>query len=141
VLLGLTATPERADGRDVTEWFGGRIAAELRLWEALDRGLLCPFQYFGIHDDVDLSAVPWRRSRGYEPAALSNVYTGHHARAMKVAQAVVDKVGDPGGMRALGFCVSIDHAEFMATRFNSPGFPPRRSPPGRQGTSASQPCA
>ena len=63
VLLGLTATPERTDGRDVTEWFGGRISAELRLWEALDRGLLCPFQYFGIHDDVDLSGVAWRRSR------------------------------------------------------------------------------
>ena len=117
----MTATPERADGRDVTEWFGGRIAAELRLWEALDRGLLCPFQYFGIHDDVDLSGVAWRRSRGYEPVALSNVYTGHHARAMKIAQAVVDKVGDPGGMRALGFCVSIEHAEFMAARFNQYG--------------------
>src|SRR5207253_4377139 len=104
-----------------SDLFGGRISAELRLWEALDRGLLCPFQYFGIHDDVDLSGVAWRRSRGYEPAALSNVYTGHDARAMKIAQAVVDKVGDPGGMRALGFCVSIEHAEFMAARFNQYG--------------------
>ncbi len=51
-LIGLTATPERADGENVLEYFDGRTAAELRLWEALDRGLLCPFQYFGVHDDV-----------------------------------------------------------------------------------------
>ena len=56
VLLGLTATPERADGQDVLRWFGGRTAVELRLWEALERQLLAPFQYFGVHDDVDLSA-------------------------------------------------------------------------------------
>ena len=57
VLLGLTATPERTDGEDVTHWFGGHVAIELRLWEAIDRGLLTPFQYFGIHDDVDLTHV------------------------------------------------------------------------------------
>lgn len=121
VLLGLTATPERSDGGDVTAWFGGRIAVELRLWEALDRGLLCPFQYFGIHDDVDLAGVPWKRGLGYDPTALSNVYTAHHGRARKIAQAVVDKIGDVGTMRALGFCVSIDHAAFMAARFNEYG--------------------
>src|SRR5439155_3606517 len=54
LLLGLTATPERADGEDIRRWFDGRVAAELRLWTALERGLLCPFQYFGLHDDVDL---------------------------------------------------------------------------------------
>ena len=123
VLLGLTATPERTDGRDVTSWFGGRIAVELRLWEALDRGLLCPFQYFGIHDDVDLSAVQWKRGLGYDLAALSNVYTGHDARAKKIGQAVIDKVSDVGSMRGLGFCVSIGHAEFMAARFNDYGIP------------------
>ncbi|GAC1361434.1 MAG: DEAD/DEAH box helicase [Actinomycetota bacterium] len=123
VLLGLTATPERVDGGDVTAWFGGRIAVELRLWEALDRGLLCPFQYFGVHDDVDLSGVPWRRGLGYDPTVLSNVYTAHDGRARKIAQAVLDKVGDVSSMRALGFCVSIDHAEFMAARFNTLGIP------------------
>ncbi len=46
-LLGLTATPERMDGMDVTEWFDHRIAVELRLWEAIDQGFLVPFQYFG----------------------------------------------------------------------------------------------
>jgi HKD family nuclease len=48
VLLGLTATPERTDGQSVLQWFDNRIAVELRLWDALERGLLCPFQYFGF---------------------------------------------------------------------------------------------
>ena len=61
-LLGLTATPERADGRDVGEFFAGRTAAELRLWDALAADLLCPFHYFGVADDVSLEAVAWKRS-------------------------------------------------------------------------------
>ena len=60
-LLGLTATPERADGVDVRELFDGRIAVELRLWDALERGLLCPFHYFGVDDDMDLHGLEWKR--------------------------------------------------------------------------------
>ena len=124
VLLGLTATPERADGQDVTHWFDGRISVELRLWEALERQLLAPFQYFGIHDDVDLSTLHWRRGQGYPTAELSNVYTGHHARARIILQAVRDKA-DPHRMQALGFCVSIEHAELMAAVFAKAGIPAR----------------
>lgn len=122
VLLGLTATPERADGQSVLEWFDGRIAVDLRLWEALERGLLCPFHYFGIHDGTDLSHIAWSR-RGYDVAELQNLYTGNNARARIVAQAVVDKVADPTRMRALGFCVSVSHAEFMAQEFSKLGLP------------------
>lgn len=61
-LLGLTATPERMDGKTIQdEYFDGRIAAEMRLWEALDNELLSPFHYFGISDTTDLSAVEWKR--------------------------------------------------------------------------------
>ena len=60
-LLGLTATPERLDGRDVTGWFDNRIAVELRLWEAIDQGFLVPFQYFGVADGTDLRQLTWRR--------------------------------------------------------------------------------
>ena len=122
-LLGLTATPERSDGRDVRDWFGGRTAAELRLWEALEQGFLAPFQYFGIHDDTDLRTLRWTRGSGYETAELSNVYTGHDVRARIVIQAVDDKIPVRSRMRALGFCVSIDHAEFMASRFKAAGIP------------------
>ncbi|MEW2474029.1 DUF3427 domain-containing protein [Micromonospora gifhornensis] len=117
VLLGLTATPDRSDGGDVRGWFDGRAAVELHLWEALERQLLAPFQYFGLHDDVDLSQLHWKRGQGYDPAELDGVYTGNHARARMVLRAARDTV-DVDRMRALGFCVSIGHAEFMADWFS-----------------------
>ncbi|MBW4705055.1 DUF3427 domain-containing protein [Micromonospora sp. RL09-050-HVF-A] len=122
VLLGLTATPDRADGGDVRRWFDGRAAVELHLWEALERQLLAPFQYFGVHDDTDLSHLRWRRGQGYDLADLDGVYTGDDARARIILKAVRDTV-DTGRMRALGFCVGIGHAEFMADWFTRHGVP------------------
>lgn len=120
ILLGLTATPERTDGQSVLGWFDGRIAVELRLWDALDRGLLCPFQYFGLHDGTDLSRVQWSR-RGYDITALENVYTGDQARVSFIVQAIQDKIVNPHAIRALGFCVSVAHARFMAHEFSRRG--------------------
>ncbi|MCP3935378.1 MAG: DEAD/DEAH box helicase family protein, partial [Actinomycetia bacterium] len=120
-LLGLTATPERADGLDVLRWFGDRIAVELRLWDALEQGLLSPFHYFGVHDATDLTAVTWHRGRGYDVTELTNLYTADDVWASKVVEAVRDTVGNPLQMRALGFCVSIEHANFMARRFERAG--------------------
>ncbi|WP_257231072.1 DUF3427 domain-containing protein [Streptomyces sp. UH6] len=121
-LLGLTATPERMDGKNIQdEFFDGRIAAEMRLWEALENDLLSPFHYFGITDNTDLSAVEWKRG-SYDADALSNVLTGNDARARLIVRAVQDKVADPRAMRALGFCVSVAHADFMAKFFQSAGF-------------------
>lgn len=62
-LLGLTATPERSDGLPVLSWFGDRIAAEMRLWDAIDQHRLTPFVYYGIRDNTDLRDVPWRVDR------------------------------------------------------------------------------
>lgn len=121
LLLGLTATPERADGLDILRWFNGRIAVELRLWEALDQGLLSPFQYFGVSDDVDLRQVEWRRTGGYDVQALSAVYTGNDARLTKVLAALERIVSEPTKMRALGFCVSVEQANYMADRFRAAG--------------------
>ncbi|MFB4318305.1 DUF3427 domain-containing protein [Actinomadura sp. 21ATH] len=126
VLLGLTATPERTDGGDILRWFDGRKPdVELRLWEALERGLLVPFHYFGIHDDVDLSDITWRRGRGYDVEELTRLYTGLHTRVHKVINALESKLGNVAAMKAVGFCVSIRHAEFMADRFNHHGIPAR----------------
>ena len=124
ILLGLTATPERADGQDIRHWFDGRTAVELRLWEALERQLLAPFQYFGIHDEVDLTALRWKRGLGYHRTDLDNLYTGHDARARLILNAVRNTV-DVGRMRCIGFCVSIGHAQFMADRFTRAGIPAR----------------
>lgn len=122
VLLGLTATPERADGQDVLRWFGGKPAAEIRLWDALEGQMLVPFHYFGINDDVDLSSVTWRKT-GYDVQQLENLYTGDDARVLRIVQQVQRYVDDPQRMKALGFCVSVEHAKFMAARFNERGIP------------------
>jgi superfamily II DNA or RNA helicase/HKD family nuclease len=119
-LLGLTATPERMDGRDVTEWFDHRIAVELRLWEAIDQGFLVPFQYFGVADGTDLRDLPWRRG-GYVTEELSNLLTNDDLRVGKLLEAVRRIVLDPSSMRALGFCVSREHAHYMARKFSEAG--------------------
>ncbi|WP_245679200.1 DUF3427 domain-containing protein [Actinomadura hibisca] len=124
VLLGLTATPERSDGDDILHWFDGRPDVELRLWEALERGLLVPFHYFGIHDDSDLTGITWSR-KGYDSTELTELYTGLHTRVNMIVQALLDKLGNVSTMKAVGFCVSIQHAHFMADQFNYRGIPAR----------------
>jgi superfamily II DNA or RNA helicase/HKD family nuclease len=121
-LLGLTATPERADGLDVRSFFDGRTATELRLWDALGADLLCPFHYFAVADGTDLRDLAWTKGR-YDESALSNVYTGNDARTRIVLNALKDKVLDLASIRGLGFCVSVAHAEYMARAFNEAGIP------------------
>jgi superfamily II DNA or RNA helicase len=116
-LLGLTATPERSDGLPILHWFGDRIAAELRLWDAIEEQHLAPFVYYGIHDQLDLREIPWRRGSGYDVTALSNAYTSTDAWARLVVKQLADRT-DVSSMRALGFCVSVEHARFMAGHFN-----------------------
>jgi superfamily II DNA or RNA helicase len=116
VLLGLTATPERMDGGDIQVDFHNRIAAEIRLPEALNRKLLCPFQYFGITDSVDLSNVKWERGR-YVASELSSVYTANDRRVREIIDALDKYTKDPSDVRAIGFCVTMEHARFMAEKF------------------------
>jgi superfamily II DNA or RNA helicase/HKD family nuclease len=120
ILLGLTATPDRADGQSVLGWFDGRIACDVRLWQALEQGLLCPFQYFGVHDGTDLSSVTFKRGM-YAKGELESLYTGSDFRARRILQAVAEYVHVPQTMRALGFCVGVAHAELMARHFNAAG--------------------
>jgi superfamily II DNA or RNA helicase len=122
ILLGLTATPERMDGKDILKWFGGRIAAEIRLPEAVDRGLLCPFQYFGVTDVVDLNTFRWSRG-GYDVQQLNQAYSANESRARLIVDAVQRYCRKVEDVRGLGFCVSIEHAEFMADFFRRAGIP------------------
>jgi superfamily II DNA or RNA helicase/HKD family nuclease len=122
-LLGMTATPERADGLDILRYFDGGIAAELRVWDAIDQQYLVPFSYFGVHDGTDLTEVPWRRGTGYDVTALTNVLTADHAWARRVIEQVRLKTADPQAIKALGFCVSVAHARFMAEQFIAAGIP------------------
>ena len=122
ILLGLTATPERSDGKSLLPDFCGRIAAELRLWHALERQLLVPFEYYGISDGTQLKSLAWSR-RGYSIDALSNLYTGNEARVDLIVAELRRKVVNPRNVRALAFCVSVDHARFMAKALTERGIP------------------
>ena len=120
ILLGLTATPERMDGENVLKYFDNRMAAEIRLAEAIERKLLSPFHYFGVTDGVDLKEIKWTRG-GYDRAALTNVYALNDFVARKRADSVIEAIDryvtDMGDVRCLGFCVSVEHANFMARHF------------------------
>lgn len=122
ILLGLTATPERADGKSLLPDFDGHIAAELRIWHALERQLLVPFEYYGVSDNTDLTRVRWTRN-GYDEGALDDVYTGNDARADLIVKQLQRRVANLGTVRAIAFCVSVAHAEFMASAFKARGVP------------------
>ncbi len=120
ILLGLTATPERMDGKNILTYFDDRIAAEMRLTEAINQKLLSPFQYFCVTDTVDLSHLKWSRG-GYDTKELENVYTSNHMRSSQIVQSVEKYVADMDEVKGLGFCVSIAHAQYMADFFNRSG--------------------
>lgn len=122
ILLGLTATPERTDGKSLLPDFDGHIAAELRIWHALERQLLVPFEYYGISDLTNLSKVRMSRG-GYDAAELAQVYTGDEARVTLIVTQLRDRVANILDVRALAFCVSVEHAEFMAKALTERGLP------------------
>ena len=126
ILLGLTATPERMDSKSILPYFNNRIAAEIRLPEAIDRKLLCPFQYFGVTDTVDLDHLKWAAG-GYDKGELSRIYTLSGMMANRRADLVVSSllkyVTDIDDVKGLGFCVTVEHAEFMSNYFNARGIP------------------
>ncbi len=120
-LLGLTATPERSDGLPLLHWFDGRIAAELRLWDAIDQHRLTPFAYYGVADELDMREIPWRRGAGYDVDGLTNLITATDFWARSALDQFQKTVGSISETRALGFCVSVQHARYMARVFNENG--------------------
>ena len=123
ILLGLTATPERADGRPITGYFDcradGAPAVEMRLWHALDLQLLAPFEYYGCDDGTDFTDVPWNQPG--EQSAIDAIVSGNDIRARLVIQEWSRLTAEPGRCKALAFCVSVAHAEFMTRKFNEAG--------------------
>ncbi len=120
ILLGLTATPERMDNENILEDFCNRIAAEIRLPEALNQKLLSPFQYFGITDSIDLTNVKWEKGR-YVASELTSIYTKNNIRVGEIISNLNKYTNDLNDVRAIGFCVTIEHATFMAEKFNLAG--------------------
>ena len=114
------------DGQSVLGYFDGQIAAEIRLPEAIDRKLLCPFEYFGVSDSVDLDGLRWTNG-GYADSDLDNLYVFSHETAIRRADLIIRKVldytTDINAAKGLGFCVSVKHADFMAEQFMKAGIP------------------
>jgi hypothetical protein len=94
----------------------------MRLWHAIERQYLVPFDYYGVHDGTDLSALSWSRG-AYAISELEQHYLGNTRRANLVIKEFCEFYGDWRLARALGFCVSIAHAQFMAESFRLAGIP------------------
>lgn len=125
VLLGLTATPERADGKTLNAYFDlrpdGSHAVSLRLWDALDQQLVAPFEYYATADETDLSHIKWNRAE--ETAQLDTLISSNHVRSRAITNALHQYVSDLTRLKGIAFCVSVRHAEFMAAWFEKSGLP------------------
>lgn len=127
LLLGLTATPERADGRSLNEYFDtqpdGSPAVSLRLWDALDQQLVAPFEYYATADDTDLSQIRWNRAE--ETAQLDVLISSNDVRSRTIVNALQQYVSDLARLKGIAFCVSVRHAKYMANWFETSGLPAR----------------
>jgi superfamily II DNA or RNA helicase/HKD family nuclease len=125
ILLGLTATPERSDGKSLNAYFDprpdGTPAVSLRLWDALDQQLLAPFEYYATADDTDLSKIKWNRPE--ELGQLDAVISSNTVRSRLVMNTLQQYVSDLGKLKGVVFCVSVAHAQFMAACFEKAGLP------------------
>jgi superfamily II DNA or RNA helicase/HKD family nuclease/diadenosine tetraphosphate (Ap4A) HIT family hydrolase len=114
-LLGLTATPERADGGDLLSLCQENLVFRCDAFEAIDKALLSPFRYFGVPDEIDYENIPWRSSKFDEAALTAAVAT--QTRAQNALEQYLKR----RGTRTLGFCCSTIHADFMADYFRQAG--------------------
>lgn len=115
-LLGLTATPDRTDGADLLSICQDNLVFDEDMITGIRAGLLCPFKYFGVPDDIDYEVIPWR-SRRFDEEALTLA-----AATQKRAANALEQFQSKGGSKALGFCCSVRHADFMAEFFRGRGF-------------------
>lgn len=117
-LLGLSATPFRADGKDIRGDFGGDFTHELSLAEAIEHGHIVPFTYFGVEDDVDYSNVRWGQG---EREQLEQVLHNNGRHLQNVHQTLIQHVADLNQLRAIGFCAGLKHAHAACDYFNAKG--------------------
>lgn len=114
-LLGLTATPNRMDGADLLALCSDNLVFERPLTDGIELGDLSPFRYFGIADDVDYAPIPWRGGR-FDATSLTEA-----VETQQRAQHALDEWREKGAGRAIAFCVSVSHADFMAEFFRRNG--------------------
>lgn len=120
-LLGLTATPERMDGRDVLEICDYEVAYESRLFDAIDQGWLTPFQYYAIYDQTDYNRIRWTGT-GYDDKQLEKALATD-TRAQLITKNLKSFLPSAGKIKALAFCSNKGHARFMSKVFSEAGLP------------------
>src|SRR5262249_62019246 len=108
---GLTATPNRMDGADLLALCSDNLVFECPLTDGIKLGDLSPFRYFGIADDVDYMPIPWRGGR-FDTTSLTEA-----VETQQRAQHALEEWREKGGGRAIAFCVTVTHADFMAGGF------------------------
>ena len=116
LLIGLTATPERMDGVSLLPDFANQISAEIRLPKALDEGLLTPFQYLCISDDTDLTDEELMQGNRYVANKLTEKLC-YQGRVGLIINRLQYYLPDEHKCRALGFCATKKHAQYMAEEF------------------------
>jgi superfamily II DNA or RNA helicase/diadenosine tetraphosphate (Ap4A) HIT family hydrolase len=114
-LLGLTATPERTDGGDLLALCQENLVFRCDVPEGIREGLLSPFHYFGVPDEVNYENIPWRSNRFDEEALTEAVSTRSRA------QNAFEQYQSRGGAKTLAFCCSTRHADFMRQYFREAG--------------------
>lgn len=117
-LLGLTATPDRLDGRDIYRICDYNVPFELPLWDAIRRDMLVPFRYYGIYDSTDYSELTLSAGK-YRVNDLNRIYLENEKRNRLIYSHYMKH----GSEMALGFCASRIHAEAMAGYFSKKGIP------------------
>lgn len=117
-LLGLTATPERMDGKNIYEICDYNVPYEISLKDAINKGVLVPFHYYGVYDETDYSTLHVVKGR-YDEKELNETYIGNTKRYDLIYKYYMKY----SSKRALGFCCSRLHAEAMAEEFSKRGIP------------------
>ena len=117
-MLGLTATPDRMDRKDIFELFDYQKVFEFTLHEAIEEGYLVPYTYYGLKDNIDYSNIRFNGNK-YNVADLNKLLIINE-RNEKILEEYLTK---GGGNKAIGFCCSIQHAEVMADFFSKNGVP------------------
>ena len=115
-LLGITATPDRNDNKDVYAICDGNVAFRLDFLDAIERKWLAPFKYFGVYDDTDYSQITWLGNR-YDELELLQIQLRD-----EMAEKILEAWNQHKQTRTIGFCSSIKQANFLSSYFNKRGY-------------------
>lgn len=115
-IIGLTATPEREDNKNIINYFDNEFAHELRLWDAINEKLLSPFDYYCIDDiPADLTGIDLNN----EQQLFKKLNTD--SRNKLLLDVINDYIGFYSNRVCLIFCINITHAQIIVRFLQNQG--------------------